>query len=197
MSEIEQQDAIIEPTETDETEDAVETPVETEDPAELKARIKELEEKAIAQRERGKITKAELTKLKGEIAKLQQAGKPESKPTGELNDAVLDFFELKGYDEEQIQVFQNVMKRTGLNHREVLKDEYAIAKATAIQKKKELQDATPSGTKRPGGQVSNDVDYWVAKVEQGGELPKDFELRTKVIDKLTRNGDTSIPPWRR
>ncbi len=117
--------------------------------------------------------------------------------TGELDEAVRDFFDLKGYSDDEMEVFHNIMKRTGMSHREVLKDEYATSKVSAMRKDIEVKNATPSGTKRAGGQSSNDVDYWVAKAEQGGELPKDFELRAKVINTLSKKGDTSIPPWRR
>jgi len=117
--------------------------------------------------------------------------------TGELDEAVRDFFDLKGYDDDEMDVFHNIMKRTGMSHREVLKDEYALSKVTSLRKEREVKEATPSGTRRAGGQSSNDVDYWVTKAEQNGELPKDYELRQKVIAKMTSKGDTSVPPWRR
>ena len=126
--------------------------------------------------------------------------KKEAKPqmaTGELDEAQLDYFELKGIvDDEKIAIIQNVMKRTGLNHRDVLKDEYVISKFKAMDDEAKVKNATPSGAKRSGGSVANDVDYWYAKYEKDGTLPSDFELASKVINKKVDKDNPNKPAWR-
>lgn len=144
-----------------------------------------------------RLKRAETKLEKVKVEKKADAIVEKRSQSGELDDAVRDFFDLKGYSDDEMEVFHNIMKRTGMSHREVLKDEYAVSKVTSMRKEKEVKDATPSSTRRSGGQSSNDVDYWVAKAEQTGELPKDFELKQKVVAKITSRGDTSLPPWRR
>ena len=162
---------------------------ETKDTTDWKAKHDELA---------ARLKRAETKLEKSKIEKKAEAIVERQSKTGELDDATLDFFELKGYGtEEETEIFHNIMKRTGMSHREVIKDEYALAKIAAIRREREIKEATPSSTKRAGGQASNDIDYLVAKAEQTGELPKDYELKQKVIAKITSKGDTSIPPWRR
>lgn len=153
--------------------------------------------KAKYEETQGKLKRAETKLEKSKIEKKAEAIVEKREQTGELDDAIRDFFDLKGYSDDEMEILHNVMKRTGMSHREVLKDEYVTAKIAAKRKDIEVKNATPSSTRRSGGQSSDDVDYWAAKAEQSGELPKDFDLRQKVIAKITSKGDTSIPPWRR
>lgn len=135
-------------------------------------------------------TKLGLKTEKKEVA----APKP---TTGELDEAQMDFFELKGYsDPDEVEVFANIMKKTGMSHREVLKDEYALSKVTKLREQKAVQAATPSSTKR-GGQSGINLDAAIAKYEQTNELPDDFELRSQVIEARMNKQSTSLPPWRR
>lgn len=77
---------------------AGETIEESDDPSVLKARIKKLEEKAIAQRERGKM-------LKQEIAKKE-------KQSGELDTASYAYLAAKGYEnDEDIEYIHNRMTK--------------------------------------------------------------------------------------
>ena len=193
--------------ETNETETVVEeveedvveeTPPETEDPAELKARIKTLEEKAIAQRERTKILKQEMAKFKTQSEKLSEK-KPEKVETksGELDEAQMDFFELKGFsDPDEVEVFANIMKKTGMSHREVLKDEYAVGKVAKIREQKAVQNAMPGSTKRSSGGTLG-LDAAIAKFESTGELPSDFALRSAVINAKVEKESVTTPPWHR
>src|SRR3990167_2550898 len=194
MTEIETQDDIIEPEETDEAaaddvkddkgKDTVEKPKETPEAKEarLTRQLKQV------RKQLGKDVEEE---------KPKPVEKTTVSKTGELDETQLDYLDLKGVtDEDEIAVIQKVMKNTGQTVRQVLKDDYVQSKLTALRKEREVKDATPSGTRRAGGQASNDVDYWVAKAEQG-ELPKDPELKRKVLQKLDSKKDLSIPPWRR
>jgi len=141
----------------------------------------------------GKWVKA--PKAEEAVAAIQKA----EATTGELQEAQLDFFELKGYaDEDEVAIFQNIMKRTGMSHREVIKDEYALSRINAIRQEKEVRNATPTSSKRNGQSETNSIDYWIAENERSGKLPDDFETRVAVIEaKEKRQGNDRVPPWKR
>lgn len=183
--------------EVEETLDLPEVEEGEEDTTDYKAEALKLRDKAIAQRERTKALKKELadTKRAVEIA----AGikkEPTQVKTGELSEAQQDFFELKGYDEDQVEVFSSIMKKTGMSHREVIKDEYALAKVKAIADKKAVQGATPSSTKR-GGSQTTDIASAVEKFKETGVLPTDRALADAVVDAVAKVGNDRLPPWQR
>jgi len=127
---------------------------------------------------------------------VRATGELQSK-TGELQDAQLDFFELKGYsDEAEIDVLKNIMKRTGMSHREVIKDEYALAKIKSIRDENAVKAATPSGSKRSSQGQTDDVAYWVEKNERTGEWPTDFKLKAKIVEAKERKAGVNAPSWR-
>ena len=168
-----------------------------EDLTDYKAEALKLRDKAIAQRERTKALKKELSDTKRAV-EIAAGIKKEPTPvkTGELSEAQQDFFELKGYDEDQVDVFSNIMKKTGMSHREVIKDDYALAKVKAIADKKAVEGATPSSTKRAGGQVG-DVASAAAKFKETGVLPEDRELANAVVDSIAKANNDRLPPWQR
>ena len=178
------------------------TPTKTVDVAKLQEKTAELEQTNKQLFERAK--KAEgFVKVDGKWVK---APKPEEAvetaqqlkaKTGELDGAILDFFELKGYeDPDQVDVFTGIMKRTGMSHREVIKDEYALAKVKVIAEKKAVQNATPSNTKRAGGHVG-DVASAVAKFKETGILPEDRQLADAVVDSIAKANNDRLPHWQR
>lgn len=139
-------------------------------------------------------------KLDGKWVK---GAKPEPKPkvvepkakTGELDENVLDYLDLKGITEqEDIDVIESVMKRTGQTVRELLKDEYVAQKLKTNQEKRAVQKATPSGTKRAGGEFDG-LDAAIAKFEKTGELPSDFALKTKVVNAVVERENKNKPSW--
>ena len=135
-------------------------------------------------------TKLEKSKIDKKVEeKIQQK-------TGELSEAQQDFFELKGFDDDQVAVFSSIMNKTGMSHRDVIKDEYALAKVKSIADKKAVQSATPSGTKRAGGQVG-DVASATAKFKETGVLPEDRALADAVVDSIAKAGNDRLPPWQR
>lgn len=168
-----------------------------EDTTDYKAEALKLRDKAIAQRERTKALKKELADTKKAVEIAAGLTKdPASVKKDELSDAVLDFFELKGYDEDQVDVFHKIMQKTGMSHREVIKDEYAIAKVKAIKDEKDVRAAIPGNTKRAGGQVG-DVTAAAAKFKDSGVLPEDQELADAVVDSIAKAGNDRLPPWQR
>lgn len=117
--------------------------------------------------------------------------------TGELSETQLDYLDLKGVtDESDIDVIQKVMQRTGQTVRQALADDYVVQKLAANKAKREVQAATPSSTKRAGGQVG-DVASAAAKFKETGVLPDDQALANAVVDSVAKAGNDRLPPWQR
>lgn len=116
--------------------------------------------------------------------------------TGKFDDTTLDYLDLKGVTEsEDIKVVQDVATKTGMTVREVLKDEYVVAKLDANRKARELKAATPSSTKRGDGQTSDSLAAAIAKFDATQKLPEDFELRTKVVNAIADRSSGNKPRW--
>ncbi len=133
----------------------------------------------------------------------KKLGVPDEKPnlvkthTGELDETQLLVLDTKGISEEEdIDLIQNVMQRTGQSLPQVLKDEYVTSKLAANAKTRQVSDATPSSTRR-GGAVSVNLDALIAKAERTGEMPADFETRVKVVEALAAKTNPNKPRWHR
>lgn len=140
--------------------------------------------------------------LKKEVKDLKKSNVPKeetplTKPTGELDDTQLDYLDLKGItEEEDITVIKSVMSKTGQSLRQALKDDYVVAKLKDLRGIREVKNATPSSTKRTGEAINN-IDIHEAKWKQTGELPTDFETRSRLVNKLVEEGSTNRPGWKR
>ena len=178
--------------EVEETLDLPEIEEGQEDTTDWKAEAQKLREKAIASRERTKMLKQQLAD-----AKKVTESKVDSQPkAGELDETQMDYLDLKGISEdEDIKVIESVMKRTGDSLRSVLKDDYVISKLAANKTKREVQDATPSNTKRTGSGSSNNLEAAIAKFEASGKLPEDYDLATKVVNALSDRDNPNKPSW--
>ena|SRR3990167_10204531 len=150
--------------------------------------------RGIAQRLRTKLTKATEKKVVVEEPTKPVTSAPK---TGELDETQLDYLDLKGIsDSDEIDVIQKVMAKTGQTVRQALKDEYVQTKLEKLRGERAVKDATPSSTRRSGGQT-NDVASAIAKYEATGVLPDDFELRSAVVNKMEERSSVSSPSWRR
>lgn len=191
MDEVNDTPDVVEDTEEPEAEELAAPENETTDDKE--ARLKRLEENAIRQRERTRVLKAENEKLKKALTPKEVP----QKQTDELSETQLDYLDLKGIsNQEDIDVIQKVMKRTGQTVRQALADDYVTSKLAANKAKRDVQEATPSNTKRAGGQVG-DVAAARAKFEATGELPADRELANAVVDSIAKADNDRLPPWQR
>ncbi len=134
-------------------------------------------------------TKLEKTKIEKKVEeKLQEK-------TGELDETQLDYLDLKGISEsEDIKVIEDIVKKTGMTVRQALKDEYVTSKLEANKQKRDVKNATPSKSNR-GGNQTNDLAGALAKFDASGELPKDFALKTQVINAITERGNSNKPSW--
>jgi len=117
--------------------------------------------------------------------------------TGDLDETQLDYLDLKGIsDPEDVKIIEDIVKKTGQTVRQALKDEYVVSKLAANKTRREVQDATPSNTRRAGSQIG-DVASATAKFKETGTLPTDRALADAVIDAVTREGNDRLPPWQR
>lgn len=186
MDEIEQ-DEIIEDTE-EETEET------TEETKEEPKETKETPEAKLARIEReAKQLRKKLGKEEPEV-KTKVEAKKESKTDG-LDETQLDYLDLKGIsDQDDIDLIEKIMNRTGQSLREVLKDDYVTSKLEANKKDREVKEATPSGTKRSGNQTS-DASAVIARFEATGQMPDDFASREIVVDFLVKKDRSNAPSW--
>ena len=166
-----------------------------DDTTDWKAEAEKLQHKAISQRERTKTLKKELADARKAVGVVVGSKETPSQPkTSELDETQLDYLDLKGItDSEDITVIQKVIQKTGQTVREVLKDDYVVAKLASLKAERDVKSATPSSTRR--GDVSGDISSAVAKFEASGVLPDDFELASKVTDAVTAKGNRNKPSW--
>jgi hypothetical protein len=134
-------------------------------------------------------------KLKKKLGVAEE--KPESKSTGKLDETQLDYLDLKGISEEEdIKVIETVMKNTGKSLRDTLKDDYVVSTLNDNQSTRNVRNAIPGSSKRAGIE-SNSVDYYLNKFKSTGQLPQDFETRSKVVDALTAESNNKVPGFMR
>jgi len=196
MEEKTNEDAVVEETKEEETEDKIEdeTPedeltTDTDWEAEAK------KARGIAQRLRTKLTKATEKKVEKVEPKVEPVKKEPN--ASELDETALDFLDLKGFTEdEDITLIENIVAKTGLTVRQALKDEYVVSKLKINKEAREAKAGTPEGVKR-GGAQGDSLDVAMAKYESTGEYPDDFELRSKVVNKLEEKSSTNVPSYRK
>lgn len=162
--------------------------VEETDDTDWKAEAQKLREKAIASRERTKALKAQVKELTP--AKVEPKVK-----TDELDEAQLDYLDLKGItDQAEIDIIQKIVAKTGMTVRQALQDDYVTSKLDALRAEKEVKGAIPSSTKRGGGQVDT-LTVAIAKFEKDGSLPDDFKLRSDVVNAIADKNNGNKPSW--
>lgn len=176
-------------------EETVDTDTESEsgevDVKSIAERLAKLEEANRQLYERAKKAEAKAIRAKVD-AKVEE--KLEQKRT-ELDDTQLDYLDLKGInDPDEIDLVKGVMQKTGQSLRQVLKDEFVQNKLNNLRRERELQDATPGATQRGGG-TGDAVEYWLQRYETTGQLPKDFKLKSEVINRKVEKENGNKPLW--
>lgn|SRR3990167_6071252 len=172
------------------------TPVKEGETVDWESRAKELEQKAIASRERRKAEKADHeqklkeyeNKLKGfENSQPPNGGKAQS---GEPDYARLAFLNSIGvnHPDDQKEVIDEA-ERLKLPLTDVLGMEHVKARIEAARSQRDSQAAMPRGTGRTGTMTKDSVEYYI---EHPDIVPEDLELHNKVIDaKLKKIEDSS------
>lgn len=117
--------------------------------------------------------------------------KPEVKPdTSKPSDlgygekAFLKTYGIQGADE--LALVKTFANRTGDDLDTIVSDEIFLGKLQNLRDARESQNAVPKGKGRSAQTAVTDIDIAVAKFNETGELPKDFETRNKVVDAVTR-----------
>jgi len=121
-----------------------------------------------------------------------------TRTTGELDETQLDYLDLKGYTEqEDIEIIQTVMQKTGKGLRETLKDDYVISKLKDNKQAREVKAATPSSTKRAGNNINDSEDYWYQKYERDGKLPSGMPkgMAERLVNRKASSVDTRRNPY--
>lgn len=186
--------------EVEETLDLPEVEEGQEDTTDWKAEAQKLRDKAIAQRATTKSLKDQLKEAKAavESVKAPKQTQDPSKADG-LDETALDYLDVKGISEdEDIKVIESIVKKTGMTVRQALKDDFVQAKLTANKAQRDVKAATPSSTKHAGAGQGNELQAAIAKYEQSGykDLPKDFALRSQVVNAIADKLNPNKPAWR-
>ena len=139
--------------------------------------------------------KRELARARKKIDQPQEDAPPAKKG---LDDTQLDYLDLKGITEqEDVDLIQSVMEKTGKSLRDTLKDPYVASSLDAAKKERAVLAATPSGTKRPGQSVIDDVDFWYSKYSQKWELPANLPkgMAAKLVDRRYEAENPNTEPF--
>lgn len=139
--------------------------------------------KSLYENQKIRAEKAE-DRLKKLQPKKEESKNEPSKPNG-LDygaKAYLKAYGISGSDElALVKQFQD----RGFELDNIVEDDVFTAKLNNLREAKASTNAVPKGTKRSGQPVSNELDEAMAKYNETGELPQDFETRNKLIDKIT------------
>lgn len=181
----------------DETNNIDQPIIDTEDTAEELELDLEEEETITVPKSEWEKTQRTLGSLKRQTKELRKSSdtKPEPSTANELNDAQLNYLDVKGvYEAEDIKIVETFVQKTGKTVREALRDDYVTSKLQSNKTAREVQEAMPSGSKR-GGNQANDLASALAKYEATGTLPTDFTTRSAVINAFVDKGHRNKPSW--
>lgn len=173
---------------------------EEDDATDYKAEALKLRDKAIAQRERTKSLKKELSDARKAVEVVASSKKePSPVPTNELDETSLLWLEVKGMktdDLDEMKIIEDWKKDSGKDVRAIWASKAFQSELKSLRDEKAVQAAIPSGTKR-GASQGGDIASATAKFEETGVLPEDFELASAVVNAVTKAGNDRLPPWQR
>lgn len=98
--------------------------------------------------------------------------------------------DIKGSDE--LQLAKEWKAKYDMTVDEMESDEVFLNRLSTLRQAKQSAAALPKAGKRTGQPADADLDTAVAKFNETGELPADFELRNKVIDKAIVKPKTGV-----
>lgn len=168
-----------------------ETPAPTEDPAELKARIQRLEEKAIAQRERTRILRQELAKKTRSDAPKAEQTDPKPADNGLLAKAFLRSAGITQGDEVELAL--TTAKKWDMQIDQLVDDEDFKIKLDKLRTTKANAEATSNVRGRPSvGSAKETEAYWIAKgvPPSPADVP-DRKTRAKIVRAMLTNASSS------
>ena len=118
---------------------------------------------------------------------VDEAPKSEEKAVSKSSDldwgqkAFLKTYGVQGSDE--LALVKSYMARTGDELDTVVSDDIFLGKLGKLREARAVAEATPKGTKRSVQPAGDDLSVALAKYKDTGELPKETDLRRKVLNK--------------
>jgi hypothetical protein len=142
-------------------------------------RLKEAEKQVEIEREKSTRYRAERDRFKGKTKEVKQ------------DESLIEkaFLNSSGYkDQDEQEEILRIAKNLDLNVADAVNDDFVTSRIEHIRKQKELDNATPSSSKKAKS-TTDDINYWIDK----GELPpKDqVELRRKVVNARQKRSKNS------
>lgn len=175
----------------EEADEAEPTPSEpTNDIESLKSRLQKLEEKAIQSRERNRLLRQELAKLRNQSAPKQEAEK-KSDDFGLLEKSFLRSAGITAEDE--VELARTTAKKWDMPIDKLVDDEDFKTKLEKMRTQKANELAT-SNIKGSGGkgQAKETLEYWVAKgTPPSREDVPDRKLRAQIARSMMANAKSS------
>lgn len=96
--------------------------------------------------------------------------------------AFLKSYDIKGADE--LSLVKQWIDRTGDSLDSIVEDDIFQAKLGKLREAKAVKQALPNGSKKAPSLAKDQIEYHIEKYNQTGELPKEFDLRSKVLQKI-------------
>lgn len=115
----------------------------------------------------------------------------ESRQPGDLDYGQLAFYNTKPdvlriESDEDVEFLKQTIEETGKSQSAILASKWFQSELHERISARESANAIPKSKNRSGQTGVTDVDLAVAKYKETGELPKDFAIRNKVVDAITR-----------
>jgi hypothetical protein len=176
--------------ETKEEESIEETPTDWEAEAKKARRM--------AQRYHSQLIKArEVKKEPDDLDELPEERALIQPKKGELDDTSLLFLTVKGIEnQEEIELVKKFAKDTGRSVKDIVSNKVFQSELAELRLDQMVKNATPTATKR-GGQPQDNLTVAIARYEQTGKLPDDFELKSQVVNYLVEKDGGNKPAWRK
>jgi hypothetical protein len=153
-------------------------PVEEGATTDWETRAKELEQKAIRQRDTTRDLRKELKELKAKVPE-QSTQQPTAKKK-EFDYAEMAYLNSKGVEESDYDYIFKEVQSTGKSLKDTLAFKYVQEELKTLKQGREVQSALPT-SKRAGGTAHDEVGYWVAKGEYPADTPDNRKLRADIM----------------
>jgi len=126
--------------------------------------------------------KAEGFELKdGDWIKPSVEEKPSDK-SDKLGFSEMAYLKSSGIAESEFTFVEDELDKFNGKLNDLIGNEYFKASLEKMRKEKNVEDATPTGSKRSHSSAKDTVEYWKAKGELPPMTPENRELRQKVVN---------------
>lgn len=95
-------------------------------------------------------------------------------------------------DPDDVDFLKQTLAETGKSQDAILNSKWFASELKERQAARASSNAVPKSKSRSGQPVSSNLDEAMAVYKETGKMPNDFELRNKLVDRLTDKENTSM-----